>query len=114
MSDDSCCPVIELRQYTLQPGQRDVLIDLFDREFVETQEAIGMRLVGQFRDVERPDRFVWIRGFPDMPRARNFAAGVLRRTGLGSAPRSRERDDDRLRQRAAAASGDGDICIRTE
>ena len=23
-----CCPVIELRQYTLKPGQRDVLIDL--------------------------------------------------------------------------------------
>lgn len=67
MTDGSCCSVIELRQYTLKPGQRDVLIELFDREFVETQEATGMRLVGQFRDVERPDRFVWIRGFPDMP-----------------------------------------------
>jgi hypothetical protein len=62
-----CCPVIELRQYTLKPGQRDVLIDLFERELVETQEAVGMRLVGQFRDLERPDRFVWIRGFEDMP-----------------------------------------------
>ena len=67
MSDGSCCSVIELRQYTLKPGRRDVLIDLFEREFVETQEATGMRLVGQFRDAERPDRFVWIRGFPDMP-----------------------------------------------
>ena len=62
-----CCPVIELRQYTLKPGQRDVLIELFERELVETQEAVGMRLVGQFRDLERPDRFVWIRGFEDMP-----------------------------------------------
>ena len=62
-----CCPIIELRQYTLKPGQRDVLIDLFERELVETQEAVGMRLVGQFRDLERPDRFVWIRGFEDMP-----------------------------------------------
>lgn len=61
-----CCAVIELRQYTLKPGQRDVLIDLFEREFVETQEAVGMHLVGQFRDLDRPDRFVWIRGFPDM------------------------------------------------
>jgi len=60
-------PIIELRQYTLHPGQRDVLIDLFDREFVETQEAVGMRLVGQFRDRDRSDRFVWIREFPDMP-----------------------------------------------
>jgi quinol monooxygenase YgiN len=62
----SCCPILELRQYTLHPGQRDVLIELFDREFVETQEAFGMRIVGQFRDLDRPDRFVWLRGFPDM------------------------------------------------
>lgn len=61
-----CCPVIELRQYTLKPGQRDVLIDLFDREFVETQEAVGIRVIGQFRDRDRPDRFVWMRGFADM------------------------------------------------
>ena len=58
--------MIELRQYTLKPGQRDVLIDLFDRHFVESQEAAGMTIVGQFRDRQRPDRFVWIRGFPDM------------------------------------------------
>ena len=61
-----CCPVVELRQYTLHPGQRDVLIDLFDREFVETQEAAGMRIIGQFRDHDHPDRFVWLRGFRDM------------------------------------------------
>src|SRR5437868_7933184 len=68
-------PVVELRQYTLRPGQRDVLIDLFDRELVESQEAEGMAIVGQFRDLDDPDRFVWIRGFGDMPaRARALAA----------------------------------------
>jgi quinol monooxygenase YgiN len=68
-------PVVELRQYTLRPGQRDVLIDLFDRELVESQEAAGMAIVGQFRDLDDPDRFVWIRGFGDMPsRARALAA----------------------------------------
>jgi len=61
-------PVLELRQYTLRPGQRDVLIDLFDREFIETQESAGMAIVGQFRDLDRADRFVWLRGFADMPR----------------------------------------------
>lgn len=67
-------PVVELRQYTLRPGQRDVLIDLFDREFVESQEAEGMAIVGQFRDLDNNDRFVWIRGFTDMPsRARALA-----------------------------------------
>jgi quinol monooxygenase YgiN len=60
-------PIIELRQYTLHPGQRDVLIDLFEREFIESQESLGMKVLGTFRDLDRPDRFVWIRGFRDMP-----------------------------------------------
>jgi hypothetical protein len=62
------CAVYELRQYTLHPGRRDELIDLFDREFVETQEAQGMRIVGQFRVHGAPDRFLWLRGFADMAR----------------------------------------------
>jgi ribosomal 50S subunit-recycling heat shock protein len=57
---------VELRQYTLKPGQRDVLIDLFDRHFVEGQESLGITVIGQFRDRRRADRFVWLRGFPDM------------------------------------------------
>jgi hypothetical protein len=63
----TCCPIVELRQYTLYPGKRDVLIDLFDREFVESQEALGMKIIGQFRDLDNPNRFVWLRGFRDMP-----------------------------------------------
>lgn len=66
-ADRRCCPVVELRQYTLKPGQRDVMIDLFDRHFVESQESAGMTIIGQFRDRQRSDRFVWMRGFPDMP-----------------------------------------------
>ncbi|MBA6432962.1 NIPSNAP family protein [Streptomyces sp. GMR22] len=58
--------VIELRQYTLRPGRRDELIELFDREFIETQEETGMLVLGQFRDLDEPDRFVWLRGFEDM------------------------------------------------
>jgi len=68
-------PVIELRQYTLHPGKRDVLIALFERELVESQEAAGMDLIGTFRDAGDPDRFVWLRGFPDMEsRARSLGA----------------------------------------
>jgi hypothetical protein len=57
---------VELRQYTLHPRKRDVLIDLFEREFIETQEAVGITVIGQFRDLADPNRFVWLRGFPDM------------------------------------------------
>ena len=58
--------VLELRQYKIVPGRRDEFIDLFERRFVESQEAMGMRLVGQFRDLRDPSRFVWIRSFPSM------------------------------------------------
>ncbi|PRY57365.1 NIPSNAP family protein [Glycomyces artemisiae] len=60
------CHVYELRQYTLHPGRRDELVELFEREFIEPQEAAGMRIVGQFRDLDRPDHLVWVRGFRDM------------------------------------------------
>ena len=46
-----CCPVVELRQYTLHLGKPDILIDLFDREF-ETQEEVGTKILGQFRDFD--------------------------------------------------------------
>lgn len=59
-------PIVELRRYALHPGRRDDLIALFDREFVEAQEATGMTVIGQFRDLGDPDSFVWLRGFPDM------------------------------------------------
>ncbi|MGA0609259.1 NIPSNAP family protein [Caldimonas sp. KR1-144] len=55
--------VIELRQYTLHPGQRDVLVELFEREFVAPQEALGLRVLGTWRDLDDADRFVWMRGF---------------------------------------------------
>ena len=61
-----CCRVVELRRYALYRGQRETLIDLFDREFVETQEAVGMSVLGQFRDLDDPNSFVWVRGFGDM------------------------------------------------
>jgi quinol monooxygenase YgiN len=58
--------IVELRRYGLRPRARDTLIELFDRELVETQEAVGMRVLGQFRDLDDPDSFVWLRGFADM------------------------------------------------
>ncbi|MFD6417993.1 NIPSNAP family protein [Streptomyces sp. NPDC060194] len=58
--------IVEFRQYTLHPGARETLIALFEREFVTGQEAVGITLGGRFRDLDDPDRFVWLRAFPDM------------------------------------------------
>jgi hypothetical protein len=58
--------VTELRQYTLVPGTRQTLLDVFETHLVEPQEDVGMRVGGTFADRDDPDRFVWFRGFSDM------------------------------------------------
>ncbi|WP_199753512.1 NIPSNAP family protein [Luteimonas cucumeris] len=55
-----------MRQYTLHPGRRDTLIDLFERHLIEPQNAAGMEVLAHFRDFDAPDRFVWFRGFRDL------------------------------------------------
>ncbi|MFD5427628.1 NIPSNAP family protein [Streptomyces sp. NPDC127084] len=103
------CPVVELRQYTLRPGQRDVLIDLFDREFVESQEAVGATVLGQFRDLDHPDRFVWLRGFEDMPRRakalESFYGGPVWQAHRDEANATMIDSDDVLLLRPASARG---------
>jgi hypothetical protein len=66
MASETCCPVVELRQYTLKPDGRETLIRIFDEHFIESQERTGMRILGQFRDRSDANRFVWLRGFTDM------------------------------------------------
>jgi hypothetical protein len=73
------CSVVELRQYTLHPGRRGELVALFERELVETQEAAGIRVLGQFEDMEqRPLRLVPL---PDMPARRELPASTRGRSG---------------------------------
>lgn len=50
----------------LKSGARETLVELFDCEFVESQEALGMAILGTFRDLDDPDQFVWLRGFEDL------------------------------------------------
>lgn len=66
MSQPVYSPILELRMYALHPGRRDELIRLFEREFIESQEAVGIQVLGQFYDLDDPDRFIWLRGFGDM------------------------------------------------
>ncbi|WP_440222923.1 NIPSNAP family protein [Dokdonella sp. MW10] len=95
---DACCTVVELRRYTLHPFKRDVLIDLFERVFVEPQEALGIRVLGTFRDLDAPDRFVWLRGFTDMPARTQaleaFYGGEVWRTHRQAANRTMIDSDD--------------------
>jgi hypothetical protein len=68
--------VVELRQYVLKPGAADALVEVFEAELVESQEALGMAVGGLFRDRDDADRFVWMRGFSSME-ARGDALGAF-------------------------------------
>ena len=58
--------VLEIRLYRIRQGQRDAFAEFFNAKTVAPQEAIGMRVLGQFRDLEDDNCFVWLRGFPDL------------------------------------------------
>lgn len=64
-------PVVEFRQYVLKPGRRETLIGIFDGHLIKGQEAADMTIIGQFRDLDRPDMFVWLRGFDGMVARKN-------------------------------------------
>lgn len=63
-----CCAIVELRQYTLHPEHFAPFARMFEDEFLEPLDAAGMTVIGQFRNLDDPNRFVWMRGFADMPR----------------------------------------------
>ena len=67
--DPSCCNILELGG-TRAARRADAFVSISARHFIESQEAEGMTVIGQFRDRRRPDRFVWIRGFSDMENRR--------------------------------------------
>jgi hypothetical protein len=103
-------PVLELRQYKIVSGQRDTFIPLFEREFVETQEVLGIRLVGQFRERGDPNRFVWLREFPDMvhrgKQLADFYYGPVWKAHRDQANPLLDDNDDVLLLRAAAVGDD--------
>jgi hypothetical protein len=111
-------PLVELRRYTVHPGRRDELIALFEREFVESQEACGIELLGQFRDLDAPDRFVWMRGFPDPLRRADaldaFYGGPAWRAHRAAANATMLDSDDVLQLRPCRPAGGCALPRRSE
>lgn len=58
--------VLEIRNYLFKPDAMEHFIDYFEEHFIETQQALNIQVLGQFRLVDQPKRFVWIRGFESM------------------------------------------------
>jgi len=59
--------IVDLRDYTVAPGTRDLLVERFERLFMDAQEQLGATMLGAFRDADLPDRFVFLRACPDLP-----------------------------------------------
>lgn len=94
-------PVVELRRYSLKLGRRDEMIAAFERHLMESQEEAGMTVLGTFRDLDRPDQFVWLRGFPDMESRREsltafYAGPVWKEYGPLVRPTMLDTDDVHL------------------
>jgi hypothetical protein len=53
--------IVEIRTYTLRPGTRERFVSFFEQRTLEIQAEAGLDVVGQFRSLEDPDTFVWIR-----------------------------------------------------
>lgn len=59
-------PVVELRRYTVAPGQRARFAAWFDAYFPEAFEQLGAMVFGQFLERGDPDHFLWLRGYHDI------------------------------------------------
>jgi hypothetical protein len=101
-----CCAVVELRQYLTYPGMRDTLVQLFEERFIESQEAVGIKVVGQFRDLNDPNHFTWVRGFAGMDARKkaleDFYYGALWRANKSAANATLYDNDDVLLLRPAS------------
>lgn len=58
--------IVEVRSYRITPGRRDEFIELFENRSVPALRSHGMKVVGPLIDLENPNKFVFLRGFPSM------------------------------------------------
>ena len=58
--------IVEVRTYKLKPGRRDEFMRFFETRAVPALLSHGMKILGPLLDVENPDTFVFLRGFPSM------------------------------------------------
>ncbi len=56
---------VEMRIYSTHEKERDRFLKFFEEHYLESQEVVGMRIWGQFRDLTTPHHFVWLRGYRD-------------------------------------------------
>lgn len=58
--------IVEVRRYRIKPGRREEFLEFFRTRSIPALQAHGMRVFGPLVDLENPNAFVWLRGFPSL------------------------------------------------
>ena len=58
--------IVEVRSYRTKPGRREEFIRFFETRSIPALRAHGMKILGPLLDLENPNKFVWLRGFPSL------------------------------------------------
>jgi hypothetical protein len=58
--------IVEVRSYRVAPGRLDEFITFFKTRAIPAQRSFGMKVFGPLLDLEDPNRFIWLRGFPSL------------------------------------------------
>jgi hypothetical protein len=58
--------IVEVRNYRVTPGRRADFIRFFEDQAVPALRAHGISVLGPMLDLENPNRFLWLRGFPSL------------------------------------------------
>jgi hypothetical protein len=58
--------IVEVRSYRVKPGHRAEFIQFFETRAVPALRSYGMKILGPLLDVENPNKFVFLRGFPSL------------------------------------------------
>ena len=58
--------IVEVRAYRIKPGRREEFIKFFETRAVPALRSHGMKILGPLIDVENPNKFVFLRGFPSL------------------------------------------------
>lgn len=56
----------EIRTYRIKAGRREEFLEHFDAKVAPLQRALGIVIVGPFRDMQNSDTIVWLRTFPSL------------------------------------------------
>jgi hypothetical protein len=59
--------IIEMRTYKLKPGKRAEFFEIFRTRSMPAHTKIGMKILGPWLAIDDPDKFFFMRGFPDLP-----------------------------------------------